>query len=141
VRADVEAFLQAYMGAIASRDTAALRTQLAAPPRYSWAENGAVRYRSVDDVIEGLQSFPADTPIETDLSQLDVVRIGVDGAYASAAFETRVGEGAGAFAFGGLMTIALEREGQTWRIVGGHVSSPGATEREGDGQATGGGPS
>jgi len=129
LEAEVAVFLDAYLDAIGSRDTATLRIQLADSPRYVWVENGAVRYRSVDEMLEGLGSFPADMPIETDLSRLHVAAVGGNGAHAAASFETRVGEGQGAFTFGGIITFVLERHDDTWRIVGGHVSSPSPSAR------------
>jgi SnoaL-like domain len=129
LHSDVETFLNAYLNAIASRDTEALRSQLVDSPRYVWAEDGAVRYRSVDEMLVGLASFPPNTPIETELSDMYVPRVGRDGAHAAASFQTRVGEGDGSFAFGGLITFVLERQGDGWRIVGGHVSSSAPAER------------
>ncbi len=127
--AEIEVFLEAYMDAIGARDTAALRGQFVHSTRYLWAEDGAIRYRSVDEMLAGLGAFPVDTPIETDLSQLHVAAVGADGAHAAASFETRIGEGRGGFTFSGLITFVLERRDETWRIVGGHVSSAAPARR------------
>jgi len=132
--AEVQVFLEAYMDAIAARDSAMLRAQVADSTRYVWAEDGSIRYRSVDGMLAGLGAFPADIPIETDLSELHVAGVGVDGAHAAALFETRIGAGEGAFAFGGLITFVLERADETWRIVGGHASSAATTARRAEPQ-------
>ena len=122
--AEVEAFLASYMDAIGARDAETLRSQVADSTRFTWAEDGAVRYRSVDAILEGLATFPPEVPINTDLSDLHVAQVGTDGAYATASFVTRIGEGPESFTFGGVITFVLERHDETWRIVGGHVSSP-----------------
>jgi len=122
--AEVEIFLASYFDAIGARDAETLRSQVADSTRYTWAEDGEVRYRSVDGMLEGLATFPPDVPIHTDLSDLTVAQVGTDGAYATASFVTRIGEGPDSFTFGGFITFVLERHNETWRIVGGHVSSP-----------------
>lgn len=89
-QAEVEVFLDSYLGAIARRNGDTLRALLAGSDRYLWAELGEVRYRSPDEVIAGLESFPPEMPIDTELEQLHVSSIGHDGAFAGARFRTRM---------------------------------------------------
>jgi hypothetical protein len=131
LRVEIETFLGSYLGAIEARDAVTLRDQLAESSRYLWVEEGAIRYRSVENMLKGLAAFPPDTPLETDFSLLHVARVGSDGAHAAGSFETRVGTGPASFSFSGLMTFALERSAGSWRIVGGHVSSPPPGDRGG----------
>lgn len=118
--------LDRYLTAVSERDAAALRELYAEAARFIWIEDGAVRYRSAADVLEGLAAFPPDTPMVTELTELSVVGLGESGAHAWCRFTTTVGEGPGAFSFGGVMSLVLERRGGAWRIVGGHTSSPRA---------------
>lgn len=120
----VETFLNRYVKAIGERDTAALRDMYAGPDRFVWIEDGAVRYRSANEVFRSLGQFGADTPIDTELGEPGVTRLEGGGVHAWASFTTTVGEGEGGYSFGGLMSFVLEPADDVWRIVGGHVSSP-----------------
>jgi hypothetical protein len=112
------------MSAVEERDPSALREILVPGDRLAWIEDGQVRYRSAQEVLSSLLAFPAGTPIHTQTSDLEVVPIGERGAHAWTRFETTVGEGEGAFSFRGIVSFVLERTGGSWRIVGGHTSSP-----------------
>lgn len=121
---EVSAFLTDYLAAIGSRDAARIRAALVTGDRLAWIEDGKVSYRSADAVIAGLAAFPAGAAIRTELTDLAVVPVGQSGAHAWASFRTTVGEGAAAFSFGGAISFMLERDGDSWKIVGGHTSSP-----------------
>jgi len=120
----VAAFLDGYLRAIEGRDEVSIRNSYDASGRFAWLEDGKLRYRSVDEVLAGLRSIPAGTPIRTTLTNLVVVPLGGNGAHARASFATTIGTGPTAFSFGGAITFALERQHGTWRIVVGHTSSP-----------------
>jgi hypothetical protein len=121
---EVSAFLTGYLAAIGSRDATGIRAALVAGDRLTWIEDGKVSYRSADAVIAGLAAFPAGTALRTELVDLEVVPVGQSGAHAWAMFRTTVGEGAAAFSFGGAISFMLERDANSWKIVGGHTSSP-----------------
>jgi hypothetical protein len=124
LRDEVSAFLTGYFEAIGARDAAKIREAYVADDRFVWIEDGKVRYRRVEDVLSSLATFPADSPIRTELADLSVVSVGPVAAHAWATFKTTVGEGAKAFTFGGAISFVLEREGNKWRVVSGHTSSP-----------------
>lgn len=119
-----EAFLKHYMDAAASADVDAIRGALASDGRFAWVEDGAVRYRSADDVLQGLASLPPDAEIVTELKDLEVVALGKTGAHAWGTFTTTLGSGEQAFSFGGAISFVLERQKDGWKLVGGHTSSP-----------------
>lgn len=121
---EVTSFLDRYLAAISARDKAAIKAAYTADDRLAWLEDGKVRYRRADDVLAGLDSLPASTQIVTKLSDLSVVQVGAQGAHAWASFQTTIGDGPRAFTFGGAISFVLEREKGSWRIVGGHTSSP-----------------
>ncbi len=122
--AEVAALLDRYLSAIEARDTAEIRAVYADDGRFVWIEEGEVRYRSPDGVLVGLASFPRGTAIRTELTGLTVVPLGRSAAHAWAGFTTSVGEGSGAYSFGGAISFLTERIDGSWRIVGGHTSSP-----------------
>lgn len=125
VAEEVSAFLTDYFAAIGNRDAARIRAACVADGRFAWIEDGKVRYRRVDDVIAGLAMFPADRAVRTELKDLTVVPVSQSAAHAWATFRTSVGEGSSGFAFGGAVSFTLEHQGASWKIVGGHTSSPG----------------
>ncbi|MDH3223240.1 MAG: nuclear transport factor 2 family protein [Gemmatimonadota bacterium] len=122
--AQVARQLDAYLADVATRDAEGLRSAYVPDERFAWIEDGAVAYRAVGDVLAGLAAFSPGTAIVTELEGLEVVPIGADGAHSWAQFRTTIGEGEGAFSFAGMMSMVWERDGERWRIVGGHTSSP-----------------
>jgi len=124
LKPEVATFLEGYLAAIGARDAAKIREAYVADDRFVWIEDGKVRYRRVEEVLSSLASFPADSPIRTELADLTVVPVGPSAAHAWASFKTTVGEGSKAFTFGGAISFVLERDGDRWRVVSGHTSSP-----------------
>ena len=120
----VSALVEGYLQAIAARDTAEIRRSYVNDDRFVWIEDGQVRYRNVDQVIAGFASIPAASPIRTELTDLTIVWLGSSGAHAWATFKTSIGTGPRAFSFGGAISILAEHVDGTWKIVGGHTSSP-----------------
>ena len=124
VTEEVATFLSEYLTAISSRDAMKIRAAYVADDRFVWIEDGKVRYQRVDEVLASLAMFPAGSTIRTELKDLVVVAVSQSAAHAWATFRTSVGEGPSGFAFGGAISFTLERQGASWKIVGGHTSSP-----------------
>lgn len=120
----VPAFLTRYLKAVEARDEITIRDSYVTGDRFAWLEDGKVRYRNADEVLAGLKSIPATTPIRTTLTDLVVVPIGANAAHARATFATTIGTPPSAFTFGGAITFALESHAGAWKIVAGHTSSP-----------------
>ncbi len=120
---EVSAFLESYLSAIEARDTARLRTFYVDDGRFVWFEDGNLKYRSADEIIAALAALPADTSIRTDVSDTRVVRLGRTGADASTKFRTVIGDSVSGFQFSGVISFALEKGSDGWRIVSGHTSS------------------
>jgi len=121
---EVASFLNEYLAAIDARDSDIIGRAYVDDGRFVWIEDGEVRYRSADEILANLGSFPASSAIRTELSDLVVVPLGGAGAHAWATFSTTVGTGPGSFSFGGAISFVLERENGSWKLVGGHTSSP-----------------
>ena len=123
-KAEVAAFLDQYLSAIEARDERKIRAAYVSDDRFTWIEDGKVRYRTATEVLTGLATIPAGTPIRTELKDLTVVVIGQSGAHAWASFSTTIGTQPRGFTFGGMISLVLEKQNDTWRLVGGHTSSP-----------------
>jgi ketosteroid isomerase-like protein len=121
---EIERFLNSYFEAFGSRDTVRLREMFTDDDRFFWIDDGSVRYRSVDAVFEAIAGFRPDFDIQTELGNVGVAPLGDGTVYAFTEFQSRGGTPEFQFQFGGVMTFALERDGDTWRIVGGHSSTP-----------------
>ena len=132
LQTEVSAFLDSYLSATGARDTARLRSFYVDDGRFVWFEDGDLKYRSADEIIAALAALPADASIRTDVSDTRVVRLGRTGADASTKFRTVIGDTVSGFQFGGVISFALEKGANGWRIVSGHTSS--ARPAQGDGQ-------
>lgn len=124
LKTEIAAFLDGYLSAISSRDSGRIRNAYVSDDRFVWIEDGKVRYQRVEEVLASLATFPADSPIRTELKDLTVVPVGERGAHAWASFKTTIGDGSRGFSFGGVISFTLERDGNSWRIIAGHTSSP-----------------
>lgn len=127
--AGVADFLKVYRTALDERDAAVLPTLYVDDERFEWLENGEVRYRSAEEVIASLASFPPEMRVESAYADTSVQCVGEDGAAVSMSFETTIGEGESAFAFTGAISMTLERSDEVWRIVNGHTSTHGDDDR------------
>ena len=120
---EVNAFLESYLSVIAARDTAQLRAFYVDDGRFVWFEDGGLKYRSADEIIAALAALPVDALIRTDVSDTRVVRLGRTGADVSTKFRTVIGDSVSGFEYGGVISFALEKGADGWRIVSGHSST------------------
>jgi ketosteroid isomerase-like protein len=121
--AEVTAFLGEYLAAVDARDADAIGRAYVEDDRFIWIEDGRVRYRSAEEIMASLGALPSGSAIRTELSDVEVVPVGVSGAHAWSTFTTTVGTGPSSFSFGGAISFVLERENGRWRLAGGHTSS------------------
>jgi len=117
-------FIGEYLNAISERDTAAVRGFYVSDDRFVWIEDGETRYRSPDDVLEGMAALPVGVPLHTDASELSVAVVTDEVVHVYGPFTTTVGNGPDSYTFGGAISFILLRHGYSWRIVGGHTSAP-----------------
>lgn len=121
--AQIHQTLERYGLAVSQGDAAGLRDMYVLDGRFTWIEDGEVRYRSPEEVLEALASLGPDMPVVTDFGEIGTALVRDVAAHAWVPFTTTIGEGAGAFQFSGMLSFVLERNGDQWRIVGGHTSS------------------
>jgi len=119
---EVAAFLLRHLEALEARDSAQLRQMYA--PTFVWLEDGAVRYRRVEELLASLESFPAETRLRTVIGEVEALPAGPGAVHAWTPFATTLGEGPEAFTFSGVLSYVLERRPTGgWIIVGGHTST------------------
>lgn len=123
IHTEILTFLDAWNTAIAAGDRDAVRAAYVADPRFRWFEDGALRYRSVDEVLGGMDALGPGTEIRTELTNVETEPLSHRLAHGSASFETRLTMPQGAFSFGGVFTMLLERDDDGWRFVTGHTST------------------
>ena len=94
-------------------------------PRFTWVEDGAVRYRSAAEIRQALETLPPTMHVETTYSDTEIFALAPGVASVITRFETRFADSAGAgFSFDGAMTMTLVHGEDGWRFFGGHTSSP-----------------
>ncbi len=121
--AEVKAFLKRWNAAIAEGNANAVRSAYADSPRFAWHEDGTLRYRSREEIVASLASFPPGTRVETELSSIDARPLADPYVHVSAAFRTRIAMPSGPFAFSGVFTATLERTADGLIFVDGHTST------------------
>jgi hypothetical protein len=119
----VRSFLQRWNAAIAEGNANAVRSAYSDHPRFAWHEDGALRYRSREEIVASLASFPPGTRVQTELSEITVRALASPYVHVSAAFRTRIAMPAGPFAFSGVFTATLERTADGFVFVDGHTST------------------
>jgi hypothetical protein len=123
VRAEVSAFLDDYLSAYATLDTGAIRGLYVSDGRFAWLEDGAVRYRSVEDILQGLAALPPGMRIETTFEESRATVLSTDLATVQSGFESSFSGPGGGFSLRGVSSMVLGREAGGWRIVSGHSST------------------
>jgi len=126
ITAEVHDFLGRYVTVMNAVDTAALRTLYVADDRFSWVEDGDVRYESADAVIKALGQFAGSSTATTSWGESEVTPLPPSTAAVRTGFRTGLGPEQGNYEFGGMITMVLEQRDGAWRIVTGHTS----TERQ-----------
>ncbi|MHC5063213.1 MAG: nuclear transport factor 2 family protein [Planctomycetota bacterium] len=125
IKSEVDDFLNRYKASMAARDEAAIAQLFVRDERMVWFEDGTLRYRSVIDMLRGLQSIPAGMKIETLYSDRRIQVLSANLATVSAKFDTKVsGEGNQDIGWSGAVTMLLEKDSEGWRVLSGHSSTP-----------------
>ena len=124
VEAEVRSFFAEYKKAFRSREPAAIQ-KLYPEDGFTWYEDGALRYSSVDEILTGLSAFPEGMTLETTLSETEIVPLSESKASVGTLFKTVIGNPSGSpIEFGGVMTMVLDKTAAGWRIRSGHTSTP-----------------
>ena len=124
VDAGITRFLADYTTPLRSDETARFAGWFHDDGALRWYENGALRYRSVAEMVAALGSFGAPVTVTTELADRDVQQLAPDMAVVGARFTTRIDGLGEPIRFGGALTMLLERRDGAWRIRHGHSSSP-----------------
>ncbi|MFG0306547.1 MAG: nuclear transport factor 2 family protein [Phycisphaerales bacterium JB040] len=133
--AEIVEFLGDWNDAIATGDRAGVLESYSDAESFAWFEDGTLRYRHRDEVIEALEAFPEATRIETALSDIVTRPVAEGVVHASASYETTLTMPGAEVAFGGVFTAIVEKTDNGWVFSRGHSSS----RREAGGMARPGG--
>ena len=124
VSSDVLAMLSEYASAANSGDLDAALSYYVQDSRFSWAEDGAIRYSSYDDLEVAIRRFADYADFSTEYSDPFVNALTRDHAQLFTSFKTTVGDvDAGGFSFSGVITMSLVRTETGWKIMAGHTST------------------
>ena len=92
-------------------------------PRFTWVEDGVVRYRSRADVTRAFEHLRLIGLVRFAYGEPTIEVLARDLAVLAVSFETVVGDGPQRYAFGGAMTATMARTSAGWRFLVGHSSS------------------
>jgi hypothetical protein len=124
IRDSVHQVLDLFRRYSATRQWDSLANLYAPDARFRWVENGVVQYRSAADIRRALAGLPPATRIESIYQDPEIIAIAPGVASLVTRFQTRIGDSASAFSFGGAITMTLVNTDAGWRILNGHTSSP-----------------
>lgn len=120
-------FLSDYGAALESGDQDKVRDLFVPDARFSWNTDGRKVYANPDQLLQSLGKLSSSgTVFRTEYSDVEAIALTGGLAFVSAGFQTKATiEGGGGFAFGGIVTMLIERFEDRWRVVKGHTSTPG----------------
>lgn len=122
-RQELHTFLERWNDAMAAQDTSTIRASYVADDRLRWFEDGALRYRSAEEILNALLQFPPGTRVLTTLSEIEAERLAPNLIHGSAHFRTRVMMPGQTFEYAGVFTLVIERADAGWRFLRGHTST------------------
>lgn len=125
IQDSVQGVLEVYRARTDSSDWEGLLAFYADNPEFRWVENGAVYARSKADVRRALTALPPSMRVRTTYSGTEILPLAPGLATVITSFRTEMADSTGAgFSFGGAITMTMQHQGPTWRILLGHTSSP-----------------
>jgi hypothetical protein len=124
VEADVRALLDRWVQSFESRDEHAIRSVLVDDDRFTWLEDGEVRYQSPDDVVAALASFPPGLEFTHELTSVRIVPVTDTAAWAQIVSATQIRQSEQVVSdFNSVVLMLVQRDESEWRIVAAHTSS------------------
>lgn len=124
IDAEVRAFLLKFDASLSGREETAVR-DVYVDQGLTWYEDGDLRYESVEAVLAALKGFPEGMQIKTEYTDVRVKPHTLNLATVSAAFDTKVtAERSPGFGWAGAMTMLVEKNAGSWRVLNGHSSTP-----------------
>lgn len=124
VEGDVRSLLNRWTDAFEARDLDRVRSVLTTSPQFVWLEDGEPRYRSVDEIVKALASFPPGLKFTHTLGDVKIVPMSNDAAWAEVATTTQIEQGGRVVSeFTSLVLMILQRDEVAWRIHAAHTST------------------
>jgi ketosteroid isomerase-like protein len=123
VELEIVPLIDLYGRAFNDRDTVTIRGMYVDDERFSWYEDGRLRYRNADDILRAIRNL-GDMDIRTQWLDRKVVPLSPTLASLRLGFVTRINLSNGTeMEFRGVQTMVVERTSGGWRIVNGHTST------------------
>ena len=121
---DIRETLKEYETLLNSGNYEDLLRFYADDPRFSFFEDGQVKYSSVEEVASALKQLAQFGPGRFEYGEPNIILLCSDVASTSSTFKTTFGEvGKGGFGFSGVLTAILIKSGSGWRFLVGHTST------------------
>jgi len=126
----VHALLDRWVSAFESRDLKAVRSILTEDDRFVWLEDGQARYPNSDAVIAALASFPQELAFEYRLSDVRIIPISENAAWAHMITHTEIRRNNAVVSqFAGVVSMLVQQQHGQWRIVAAHTSNTTRSQR------------
>ena len=123
VEAEIAPLIDLYGRAFNDRDTTTIRGMYLDDERFSWYEDGRLRYRNADDVLRAIRNL-GDMNIRTQWMDRRVVPLSPTLASLRLGFLTRINLSNGTeIELLGVQTMVVEKTDEGWQIVNGHTST------------------
>lgn len=130
MRDSARTFLADLEKTFASGDRGATAGMYSSDARFRWVESGRITARSAAQIAEYLRQMPAGMKVATTYTDPDFIPLAPGLIQVVSPFQTTLGDpAAGGVSFGGMLTMILVHEGDGWRLLHGHASSPDARGR------------
>ncbi|MGV3707547.1 MAG: YybH family protein [Gemmatimonas sp.] len=124
VRDSVQALLDDFTARMNAKDMDALGAVYSSDSAFYWIEAAGVRYRSVKDIRNGLQSLRSIPEIDFKFYETRIDVLAPTIAIVRTEFSQTFVEGTSkGTTYGGYMTITVIREADGWKFRNGHTSS------------------
>jgi ketosteroid isomerase-like protein len=124
VRDSVQSLLNEFTARMNAKEMEALGALYSNDSTFFWIEAAGLRYRSVKDIREGLQSLTRISEIEFKFYETRIDVLSPTIATVRTEFSQTFVEGTSkGTTYGGYMTITVVREADGWKFRNGHTSS------------------
>ncbi|MEQ9617035.1 MAG: nuclear transport factor 2 family protein [Phycisphaerales bacterium] len=126
---EIERHIDAYLRVLERGDLDEVRGQYVDDERFAWFTDGEKVYSSRDEVVRGLEQVrQSGIRLTTSTNNIDIIELCDHVLSVRTDFRTEghtADVDAASFAFSGVITMIIEWDGGTWKIVQGHTSTPG----------------
>jgi ketosteroid isomerase-like protein len=121
--AEIDAAWADYVRRINAADFDGALRYYADDPRFSWVEDGKVRYTTRAQVAQAFAQLKQMGTAKFEYGPLTITPGSSDAATLSTSYKTTIGSAGKEFSFGGTMTIDLVRTNDGWQFLTGNTTT------------------